>query len=45
MITPGRYAVWFKTPVGEGAGVVEFGPDGTLAGGDDTFAYAGSWTQ
>ena len=22
MITPGKYSVWFKTPVGEGAGVV-----------------------
>ena len=45
VITPGKYSVWFKTPVGEGAGVVEFGPDGTLDGGDSTFAYAGSWTQ
>ena len=44
MITPGKYSVWFKTPVGEGAGVVEFAPDGTLDGGDSTFAYAGSWT-
>ncbi|WP_426409394.1 hypothetical protein [Bradyrhizobium ganzhouense] len=45
MITPGKYSVWFKTPVGEGAGVVEFAPDGTLDGGDSTFAYAGSWTM
>ena len=45
MITPGRYSVWFKTPVGEGAGVVEFGPDGQLTGGDSTFAYEGHWTQ
>lgn len=45
MITPGKYSVWFKTPVGEGAGVVEFGADGTLSGGDSTFAYTGSWTQ
>lgn len=45
VITPGKYSVWFKTPVGEGAGVVEFGPDGKLGGGDDTFAYAGTWTQ
>lgn len=45
MITPGKYSVWFKTPVGEGAGVVEFGPDGKLDGGDSTFAYAGNWTQ
>lgn len=45
VITPGRYSVWFKTPVGEGAGVVEFGSDGTLSGGDSTFGYAGHWTQ
>lgn len=45
VITPGKYSVWFKTPVGEGAGVVEFGPDGKLGGGDSTFAYAGVWTQ
>lgn len=45
MITPGKYAVWFKTPVGEGSGVVEFGHDGGLSGGDDTFAYAGTWGQ
>ena len=45
MITQGKYSVWFKTPVGEGAGVVEFGPDGKLSGGDTTFSYAGSWTQ
>ena len=45
VITPGRYSVWFKTPVGEGAGVVEFASDGTLDGGDSTFAYAGHWSQ
>lgn len=45
MINPGKYSVWFKTPVGEGAGVVEFGPDGKLGGGDTTFSYTGSWTQ
>jgi hypothetical protein len=45
VITPGKYSVWFKTPIGEGAGVVEFAADGTLGGGDSTFAYAGSWTQ
>lgn len=45
MITPGKYSVWFKTPVREASGVVEFGPDGTLGGGDSTFAYTGVWTQ
>lgn len=30
---------------GEGAGTVEFGPDGKLSGGDSTFSYDGNWTQ
>ena len=45
LITQGKYSVWFKTPIGEGAGVVEFGPDGKLSGGDTTFSYVGTWTQ
>jgi hypothetical protein len=45
LITAGKYSVWFRTPVGEGAGVVEFGADGKLAGGDTTFAYKGLWEQ
>lgn len=45
MITQGKYSAWFKTPVGEGAGVVEFAPDGKLSGGDSTFSYEGNWTQ
>lgn len=45
MIRAGRYSVWFKTPVGEGAGVVVFGPDGKLGGGDATFSYYGDWEQ
>ncbi len=43
MISEGKYTSWFKTPVGEGAGVIELAPDGTLAGSDATFAYTGSW--
>lgn len=45
MVKDGRYSVWFKTPVGEGAGVVELGPHGELAGGDTSFAYVGNWEQ
>ena len=45
MITPGKYSVWFKTPVGEGAGVVEFDPSGKLSGGDTSFSYDGNWEQ
>ncbi len=37
--------MWFRTPVGEGAGVVEFGPNGELNGGDTSFAYVGNWQQ
>ena len=45
MITPGKYSAWFKTPVREGSGVVEFSRDGKLTGGDDTFVYDGQWSQ
>ena len=45
MINQGKYSSWFKTPVGEGAGVVELGPNGKLSGGDETYSYAGNWTQ
>jgi hypothetical protein len=41
----GKYSVWFRTPVGEGAGVVEFGPNGKLSGGDPSFSYIGNWEQ
>lgn len=44
MITEGRYSSWFKTPVGEGAGVIELGADGKLGGADATFSYSGSWS-
>jgi hypothetical protein len=45
VIIPGRYSSWFKTPVGEGSGIVEVGADGKLGGGDDTFVYEGHWSQ
>ena len=45
MTIEGRYSAWFKTPIGEGAGVVEFRPDGRLSGRDTTFSYDGNWTQ
>lgn len=43
MITEGKYSSWFRTPIGEGAGVIELRRDGTLDGGDATFAYTGTW--
>jgi hypothetical protein len=45
LITKGKYSVWFRTPVGEGAGVVDFGPNGELSGGDTSFSYSGHWKQ
>jgi hypothetical protein len=45
VVKDGKYSVWFKTPVGEGAGVIEFNPNGELNGGDTSFAYVGNWEQ
>lgn len=45
MIREGKYSVWFRTPTGEGAGVVEFGPNGMLSGGDASYSYSGHWEQ
>jgi hypothetical protein len=45
VIKPGRYFVEFKTSVGQGGGIVEFGTDGKLHGGDQAFAFDGTWTQ
>ena len=45
MITEGKYSIWFRTPIGVGSGIVEFGPNGELSGGDTTFSYIGNWEQ
>jgi hypothetical protein len=45
MLSEGKYSIWFKTPVGAGAGVVELGSEGVLTGGDPSFAYSGHWEQ
>src|SRR5260370_42570906 len=45
MISEGKNSVWFRTPIGDGAGIVEFGPNGELSGGDTTFSYIGNWEQ
>ena len=44
MLRNGNYSVWFRTPLGEGTGVVNL-TDGKLAGGDTVMAYTGSYTQ
>ena len=38
----GRYAVWFKTPRGEGTGILDLA-DGRISGGDSFFTYRGSY--
>jgi hypothetical protein len=43
VVTAGKYSVWFKTPIGEGAGMAEFFADGTFKGIDSSFAYTGTW--
>lgn len=41
----GKYSIWFRTPIGNGAGMVELRNNGELSGGDTTFAYTGNWEQ
>ena len=38
----GRYAVWYKTPRGEGTAIVDLA-DGRISGGDSFFTYSGSY--
>ena len=38
----GNYAVWFRTPHGEGTGIVHLA-NGKISGGDCMFAYGGSY--
>ena len=44
MLRNGSYSVWFRTPQGEGTGVVVL-KDGKLIGGDTGIAYTGSYVQ
>jgi len=44
MLTDGLYSVRFKTPMGDGSGVVTL-IGGKLRGGDAGIAYLGSYTQ
>jgi hypothetical protein len=38
----GQYAAWFRTPHGEGTGIVQLA-NGTISGGDAMFTYGGSY--
>jgi hypothetical protein len=44
MLTNGKYSAWFKTPNGEGTGIVTLA-DGTITRGDSFFEYSGSYEQ
>jgi hypothetical protein len=44
MLVNGKYSAWFKTPNGEGTGIVTLS-NGVITGGDSFFEYSGSYEQ
>jgi T3SS negative regulator,GrlR len=44
MLENGKYSAWFRTPAGEGTGVIML-QDGIITGGDTVIAYTGSYKQ
>jgi hypothetical protein len=44
MLRNGSYSAWFRTPKGEGTGVVVHN-DGKMIGGDTVIAYTGSYVE
>jgi hypothetical protein len=44
MLENGKYSAWFRTPLGEGTGIVVLN-DGEITGGDTVLAYTGSYSQ
>lgn len=42
MIEDGEYAAWFKTPQGEGTGIVRLA-NGEITGGDSVLSYSGRY--
>jgi hypothetical protein len=44
MLVNGKYAAWFRTPLGEGTGTVVL-QDGTVSGVDTVMAYSGCYRQ
>jgi hypothetical protein len=44
MLENGKYSAWFRTPLGEGTGVVML-RDGKVTGSDTVMAYTGSYRQ
>ena len=44
MLQNSRYSVWFRTPKGEGYGIVSL-LDGSVSGGDNLSSYTGTYVQ
>jgi hypothetical protein len=44
MLQNAKYSVWFKTPQGEGYGIVSL-LDGNVSGGDNISEYTGTYVQ
>jgi hypothetical protein len=44
MLQNSKYSVWFRTPKGEGHGVISL-TDGNLSGGDNISSYTGTYVQ
>ena len=44
MLQNSKYSVWFRTPKGEGHGVISL-MDGNLSGGDNISSYTGTYVQ
>ena len=44
MLQNSKYSVWFRTPQGEGYGIVSL-LDGKLTGGDNISSYTGTYVQ
>ena len=44
MLQNSRYSVWFRTPQGEGYGIVSL-MDGNVSGGDNISEYTGTYVQ
>jgi hypothetical protein len=44
MLQNAKYSVWFRTPQGEGYGIVSL-MDGSVSGGDNISEYTGTYVQ
>jgi hypothetical protein len=44
MLQNAKYSVWFRTPQGEGYGIVSL-MDGNVSGGDNVSTYTGAYVQ